>query len=75
MDYWKKRMLAAQKEYSDKSIDSINEQLKKYYKKAMTSTINDFEAVYDKVLNTVEEGKPVTTADLYKLDKYPYLGL
>lgn len=63
-------MLAAQKEYSDKSIDSINEQLKKYYKKAMTSTINDFEAVYDKVLNTVEEGKPVTTADLYKLDKY-----
>ena len=70
MDYWKKRMLAAQKEYSDKSIDSINEQLKKYYKKAMTSTINDFEAVYDKVLNTVEEGKPVTTADLYKLDKY-----
>ena len=70
MDYWKKRMLAAQKEYSDKSIDSINEQLKKYYKKAMTSTINDFEAVYDKVLNTVEEGKPVTTAALYKLDKY-----
>lgn len=70
MDYWKKRMLAAQKEYSDKSIDSINEQLKKYYKKAMTSTINDFEAVYDKVLNTVEDGKPVTTADLYKLDKY-----
>ena len=70
MGYWQDRMLDAQKNYSDKSIDEVDEQLKKYYKKAMISTINDFEAVYDKVLNQAEEGKPITPADLYKLDKY-----
>lgn len=70
MGYWQDRMLDAQKNYSDKNINKIDEQLKKYYKKAMISTINDFEAVYDKVLNQAEEGKPITPADLYKLDKY-----
>ena len=70
MSYWKKRMLDAQKKLSDKSIDEINAQLLKYYKSAMKSTIRDFEAVYDKVLTQAEEGKPITPADLYKLDKY-----
>ena len=69
-DYWRDRMLNAQKQWSDKTIDEVNEQLKKYYQKAMSSTISDFEVVYDKVLATVEEGKQVTPADLYKLDKY-----
>ncbi len=70
MSYWQKRMLAAQKNYSDKSIVEINKQLLQYYKSAMRSTIRDFEAVYDKVLNQAEEGKPITPADLYKLNKY-----
>lgn len=70
MDYWRRRMLAAQRNYSDKSINAVNKQLTKYYANAMQSTIKDFEAVYDKVLNQAEEGKPVTAADLYKLDKY-----
>ena len=70
MDYWRRRMLAAQRNYSDKSINAINKQLTKYYANAMQSTIKDFEAVYDKVLNQAGEGKPVTAADLYKLDKY-----
>ena len=70
MNYWQKRMLAAQKNYSDKSINAINKQLTKYYANAMQSTIKDFQALYDKVLAQAEEGKPVTVADLYKLDKY-----
>lgn len=70
MNYWANRMLSAQKNYSDKSITEINKQLLKYYKSAMRSTIKDFEAVYDKVLTQAEEGKPITPADVYKLDKY-----
>lgn len=70
MNYWQKRMLAAQRNYSGKSINAINKQLTKYYANAMQSTIKDFEAVYDKVLAQAEEGKPVTVADLYRLDKY-----
>lgn len=70
MSYWQNRMLDAQKKWSDKSIDEINTQLFKYYKSAMKSTIRDFEAVYDKVLVQAEEGKQITPADLYKLDKY-----
>ena len=69
MNYWQKRMLAAQRNYSDKSIDVVNKQLTKYYANAMQSTIKDFEAVYDKVLNQAEEGKPVTVADLYRLEE------
>lgn len=70
MSYWQDRMLEAQKKWTDKGIDEINEQLKKYYKKVMQTTINDFEAVYNKVLLAVEDGKQVTPADLYKLDTY-----
>lgn len=70
MSYWQDRMLEAQKKWSDKSIDEINAQLLKYYKSAMQSTIRDFEAVYDKVLTQAEDNKPITPADLYKLDKY-----
>ena len=70
MSYWSNRMLEAQKKWTDKGIDEINEQLKKYYKKVMQTTINDFEAVYNKVLLSVEDGKQVTPADLYKLDTY-----
>lgn len=70
MDYWKKRMLAAQQNLSDKSIDEMNKQLRKYYLSAMQNTIRDFEAVYDKVLAAAEDGKPITPAWLYQLDRY-----
>ena len=70
MSYWKKRMLAAQQNLSDKSIDEMNKQLRKYYLSAMQNTIKDFEAVYDKVLAAAEDGKPITPAWLYQLDRY-----
>ena len=69
-DYWKKRMLDAQKKWTDKDIDVINKQLLHYFRVASSSIIKEFEAVYDKVLANAEEGKPITPADLYKLDRY-----
>ena len=69
-DYWEKRMLDAQKKWTDKDIDAINKQLRHYFRVASASIIKEFEAVYDKVLANAEEGKPITPADLYKLDRY-----
>lgn len=70
MDYWRRRMLDAQKQVTDKGIDALNKQLRQYYKKVMQRTIDDFEAIYDKVLANAEEGKQITPADLYNLEKY-----
>lgn len=70
MDYWRRRMLDAQKQVTDKGIEALNKQLRQYYKKVMQRTIDDFEAIYDKVLANAEEGKQITPADLYNLDKY-----
>ena len=69
-DGWRKRMLDAQKKWTDKDIDAINKQLRHYFRVASASIIKEFEAVYDKVLANAEEGKPITPADLYKLDRY-----
>lgn len=69
-DYWTKRILEAQKKWTDKGIDAINKQLLHYYKVAMANIIKEFEAVYDKVLASAEEGKPITPAWLYQLDRY-----
>ena len=69
-DYWKDRMLEAQKKWTDKDIDAINKMLRHYFIVARDSIVKEFEAVYDKVLAQAEDGKPITPADLYKLDKY-----
>lgn len=55
---------------SDKKAKQIEKQLRKYYKRAMEQVIEDFEATYNKILLTVEDGRQPTPADLYKLDKY-----
>ena len=70
MAYWQDRMADSLNRVSNKSIKQIEKQLKKYYRTAMNRAIADFEAVYDKLLATVEEGKQITPADLYLLDKY-----
>lgn len=69
-DYWINRQDKAKKAIADKSIKDIDKQLKKYYKVAMKRTITDFEATYNKLLETVADGKEPTPADLYKLDSY-----
>ena len=70
MNYWQKRTSDLLYKIEDKTIKSINIQLQRYYGKAAARVIRDFEAVYDKILNQVEDGKEPTPADLYKLDKY-----
>jgi SPP1 gp7 family putative phage head morphogenesis protein len=69
--YWgNDRILKSQRKIADKSIKQIELQLRKYYLAASKKCIADFEAVYEKILNTQAAGKEITPADLYKLDKY-----
>lgn len=70
MNYWLKRALQAQDAIADKTIEDIEKQLKKYYMDAMRRTIASFEATYNKLLATIEDGREPTPADLYKLDQY-----
>ena len=70
MNYWAKRTSDLLYKIEDKTIKSVNYQLQKYYGRATERVIRDFEAVYNKILNQVEDGKEPTPADLYKLDKY-----
>lgn len=70
MEYWLKRLLEGQAKVADKTIEEIEQQLKKYYRHVMETTIADFEATYDKLLATATAGQAPTPADLYKLDKY-----
>ena len=69
-DYWRNRLLETQRKWTDKDIDIINKIINSYYRTAMINIIREFEAVYDKVLAQAEEGKQITPADLYKLDKF-----
>lgn len=69
-EYWADRMARSQAKFTNKNTKKITRQLKKYYRAAMKRTIEDFESTYDKLLTMQEEGKDLTPADLYKLDKY-----
>lgn len=70
MNYWQKRQTEIQELLTKKSQNKIKKQLQKYYATTAKSVINEFENTYNKLLATVEEGREVTPADLYKLDKY-----
>lgn len=68
--YWTDRTAKNQAKLRRKNEKIIDKQLIKYYKTAAEGVINDFEATYDKLLTAQEKGKEITTADLYKLDRY-----
>lgn len=68
--YWIERNRKAQLAMTDKSIKSINKQMRIYYDNAMKRTIGRFEKTYNKVLLSSVEGREPTPADLYKLDTY-----
>ena len=68
--YWQDREAEALNKLSNKTIRQTEKQLQKYYSDLMVRTLADFEAVQEKVLNRVGEGKQPTPADLYKLDTY-----
>lgn len=68
--YWAQRVANSQNKLTNKNIKDTEKQLIKYYLRTMESVISSFEATYEKLLNTVEQGRMPTPADLYKMDKY-----
>lgn len=70
MNYWAKRVAQAQTRLTNKNIRATQKQLRQYYATTMEHVISGFEATYNKLLLTVEQGREPTPADLYKLDKY-----
>ena len=70
MNYWQERIANAQNAISTKTTKQIEKQLRKYYAAAAKRTIEDFESTYNKLLAQKKEGKDITQADLYRLDKY-----
>lgn len=68
--YWDNRIAKAQANIYDKNRKEIDKMMRKQYQSLTKQVIEDFEATYDKLLNTVVEGQAPTPADLYKLDKY-----
>lgn len=70
MSYWKDRMAESLTKVSNKNINAIERQLRKYYSRSMNSVISSFESTYDKLLATMAKDQQPTPADLYKLDKY-----
>lgn len=70
MGYWEERQAKAQENLTSKKVKETEAQLKKYYINSMRKVIGQFEATYNKLLSTIEEGRAPTPADLYKLDTY-----
>lgn len=70
MNYWQERIANAQNAISTKTTKQIEKQLRKYYAAAAKRTIEDFESTYNKLLAQKADGKDITPADLYRLDKY-----
>lgn len=70
MAYWQDRHQAAQQALLAKSRREIDRKLRKYYVRLSKQLINDYEALYDKVLLKQAAGEQVSPATLYQLDKY-----
>lgn len=68
--YWQDRVAQSQNNITNKTARQIKKQMLKYYATAAENTIKEFELTYYKVLESLEEGKQPTPADLYNLDKY-----
>lgn len=68
--YWIERITLMQERIRNKQEKEIEKQIKKYYKRAMTNTIEDFENTYNALLSKQERGEEISVANLYKLDKY-----
>lgn len=69
-NYWAERMAKAQNNLFKKNRRDIDKRIRKYYQSISAQVIEDFEATYEKLLNTLGAGNQPTPADLYKLDKY-----
>jgi len=69
-NYWEDRMQRSQARITMRHQRDIDKQLRRYYQNLARQLIKDYEATYNKVMSSIEQGKQVTPADLYKLDTY-----
>jgi SPP1 gp7 family putative phage head morphogenesis protein len=68
--YWQDRDAAALTMVTERKVQETDRLLAKAYRNSATKIIEEFEATYNKLLNTIADDKNPTPADLYKLDKY-----
>lgn len=69
-DYWKDREAAALAKIMERSVKETEKLLAKSYANSAKKVVQEFTDTYEKLLNTLEDGKAPTPADLYKLEKY-----
>lgn len=69
-DYWQDREAAAQAKIMERSVKETEKLLAKSYANSARKVVEEFEATYTKLLDTIADGREPTPADLYKLDKY-----
>lgn len=69
-NYWTKRIANEQQALADMAISAASAKMAKYYQKCAKKVLDDFDKVYNHIFLNINEGKEITPADLYKLDKY-----
>jgi SPP1 gp7 family putative phage head morphogenesis protein len=69
-NYWNDRVAMMQDRLEKKRETEINRQIKKYYKKAMETVIQDFEDTYNALEAKRQKGEEISIANLYRLDRY-----
>lgn len=69
-NYWQDREAAALAKVTERSVKDTEKLLAKSYANSANKVVNEFVDTYEKLLNTLEDGKAPTPADLYKLEKY-----
>ena len=69
-NYWAERQAKAQEELTTRSIKKTEKQIQKYYLNCYKKLLGQFEATYNAVFSQMSEGKDITPAHLYNLDKY-----
>lgn len=69
-DYWKDREAAALAKVTERSVKETEKLLAKGYANSANKVVDEFVQTYQKLLDTMADGREPTPADLYKLDKY-----
>lgn len=68
--YWLERQVKAQEALTTKSIKQTKNQIKKYYERCYKNLLGQYQSTYNEVFLQMKEGKQITPAHLYNLDKY-----
>jgi SPP1 gp7 family putative phage head morphogenesis protein len=69
-NYWQDREADAMAKITERSVADTEKLLAKSYRNSAKKVVEEFEATYNKLLETLADGKEATPADLYKLEKY-----